>query len=267
MNGLEERFLRARRRGKTLFIPFLTGGYPDIEKSKRVLEAVAEAGVEVIELGIPFSDPIADGVTIQEANARALMAGATPVKVLEIAGHITSRYDVSVVILSYLNPVYRIGMNRFMERARAMGVEGLIVPDLPLEEARLVRPIAERYEMSLVLLAAPTTSDVRLAQILDESMGFTYLVSLKGTTGEREEIPPTAEQLLLRAKGIRPDKPVAVGFGISSPVQASRLGALGADGIIVGSRLISEIKRSGDEPEDAVKALVQSFLRGLGGRG
>ncbi|MCS7133168.1 MAG: tryptophan synthase subunit alpha, partial [Aigarchaeota archaeon] len=172
--------------------------------------------------------------------------------VLEIACHITSRYDVSMVILTYLNPVYRMGVEKFMEKAQSMGVSGLIIPDLPLEEARAIKPISEKYGISLVLLAAPTTSDERLAQILEESMSFTYLISLKGTTGERDEVPPTAQQLLLRAKKIKPDKPVAIGFGISSPSQTKKLSKLGADGIIVGSRLISEIKKNEDRPEEAV---------------
>lgn len=261
MEDLEAKFIENRNLGRALLIPFLTGGYPNIERSKRIMEVMAEAGVEVMELGIPFSDPIADGVTIQEANMRALMMGATTRKTLEIAGHITSRYDVSIVILTYLNPIYRMGVERFMGEARKMGISGLIVPDLPLEEARAIKPIAEKSGISLVLLAAPTTSDERLVQILEESMGFTYLVSLKGTTGERDEIPPTAQQLLLRAKRLRPKKPVAIGFGISSPSQAKKLSILGADGVIVGSKLISEIKRSEADPEEAVKVFVENFLR------
>lgn len=260
MEGLEARFAEARRRGRAVFIPFITGGYPSIERSRNILEAMADVGVEVMELGIPFSDPIADGVTIQEATMVALSAGTTPRKVLEIAGQVVRRYDVSIIILSYLNPVYRMGLEKFMEECRKAGVSGLIVPDLPLEEAMALKPTAEKYGVSLVLLAAPTTSDERLAKILDESMGFTYLVSLKGTTGERDEIPPTAQQLLLRAKKLRPEKCVAVGFGISSPPQAKGLSKLGADGIIVGSKLISEIKKNERRPEEAIKDFVKKFL-------
>lgn len=263
MNELEERFWRAKYSGKSLFIPFLTGGYPTIESSQRILAAMAEAGAEVIELGIPFSDPIADGVTIQEATFAALRAGATPKKVLRIAGEISASYDVSIVVLTYLNPVYKMGVRRFMEEARESGVRGVVIPDLPLEEADLIKQTASKFGVSLILLAAPTTNDERLAKILEETMGFAYLVSLKGTTGERYILPPTAIQLLERSKRINPGKPVAVGFGISNPKQAAELARLGAEGIIVGSRIISEIKNNPGRVEEAVKSLVKEFVEAL----
>jgi tryptophan synthase alpha chain len=267
MNGLEERFRRARRMGRSLFIPYITGGYPDTETCRRILDAMAGAGAEIIELGIPFSDPIADGVTIQEATFKALQAGATPRRVLELAGEISSSHDVSIVILTYLNPVYRMGSRRFMEEASRRGVEGIIIPDLPLEEAGPVKGVAMEHGISLVLLAAPTTSDERLARILDETMGFTYLVSLTGTTGERDALPPTAIQLLRRSKSISPEKPVAVGFGVSRPDQAVELARLGADGVIAGSRIISEIKRSSASPEKAVERLMREFMEALSNLG
>ena len=260
MNRIEERFRRARRIGRSLFIPYITGGYPDMETCRRILEAMVESGAEIIELGIPFSDPIADGVTIQEATFKALQAGATPRKVLELAKEISSRHDVSIVILTYLNPAYRMGLRRFMEEALRHGVSGVIIPDLPLEEAGPVKRIAMEHEISLVLLAAPTTSDGRLARILDETMGFAYLVSLTGTTGERDFLPPTAIQLLRRSKNLNPEKLVAVGFGVSRPDQAVKLARLGADGIIAGSRIISEIKRNPVSPEKAVERLVKGFV-------
>jgi tryptophan synthase alpha chain len=267
MNGLEERFRRARRMGRSLFIPYITGGYPDTETCRRILDAMAGAGAEIIELGIPFSDPIADGVTIQEATFKALQAGAIPRRVLELAGEISSSHDVSIVILTYLNPVYRMGSRRFMEEASRRGVEGIIIPDLPLEEAGPVKGVAMEHGISLVLLAAPTTSDERLARILDETMGFTYLVSLTGTTGERDALPPTAIQLLRRSKSISPEKPVAVGFGVSRPDQAVELARLGADGVIAGSRIISEIKRSSASPEKAVERLMREFMEALSNLG
>mgnify|MGYP000729760330 CR=1 FL=1 len=263
MNWIEERFRRARRIGRSLFIPYITGGYPDMKTCRRILEAMVEAGAEIIELGIPFSDPIADGVTIQDATYKALQAGATPRKVLELAKEVSSGYDVSIVILTYLNPVYRMGLRRFMEEASRHGVGGVIIPDLPLEEAGPVKRVAMEHGISLVLLAAPTTSDERLARILDETMGFAYLVSLTGTTGERESLPPTAIQLLRRSKSLNPEKPVAVGFGVSRPDQAVELAKLGANGIIAGSRVISEIKRSLMSPEKAVERLVKGFVDAL----
>lgn len=263
MNELEERFRWARNGGRSLFIPYITGGYPDMETCRRIIDAMARAGAEVIELGIPFSDPIADGVTIQEATFRALQAGATPRNVLDLAGETSSSHDVSIVILTYLNPVYRMGLKRFMKEASRCGVDGIIIPDLPLEEAGPVKKIAMEHGISLVLLAAPTTSDERLARILDETMGFTYLVSLTGTTGEREALPPTAIQLLQRSKRLNPEKPVAVGFGVSKPKQAVELAKLGADGVIAGSRIISEIRRGRESPEKAVEKLVREFVKAL----
>lgn len=264
MSELEERFKRARRSNRSIFIPYVTGGYPSIEVCKRILRAMADAGVELIELGIPFSDPIADGVTIQEATFKALQAGATPRKTLEMAGEISAAYDLSIVILTYLNPVYKMGLRRFMVEASRHGVDGVIIPDLPLEEAEPMKRIAIEYGISLVLFAAPTTSDERLARILDETMGFAYLVSLTGTTGEREVLPPTAIQLLKRSKRLNPEKPVAVGFGVSRPEQAVELAKLGADGVIVGSKIISEIGRSLESPEKTVEALVREFVKALG---
>ncbi|HDD42738.1 MAG TPA: tryptophan synthase subunit alpha [Nitrososphaeria archaeon] len=264
MEKLREVFQEARRRGRVLFIPFLTGGYPSLEKSLQILVAIAEAGARIIELGIPFSDPIADGTTIQESSFMALQAGATPKKVLKLAEKLSGSYDVSIVILTYLNPVYRMGIRRFFEKARENGVSGIIIPDLPLEEARMVKHVAIEKDVSLILLAAPTTSDERLKLILRETMGFAYLVSLTGTTGEREKLPPTAIQLLQRSKRINQETPVAVGFGISKVSQAIELARLGADGIIVGSKIISAIRENVDGAEEAVRSLVGSFVKALG---
>jgi len=258
-----EAFARAKRDPGGLVIPYLTGGYPDLEKSEQLLCALAEAGAEVIELGIPFSDPIADGVTIQEATYIALRSGATPIKVLKLAERVTGRYDVSMIILSYLNPIIRIGISRFMEEASSRGVSGLIVPDLPLEEAGLVKSCAERFNVSLILLAAPTTNDERLARIIELSDDFTYLVSLKGVTGARDRIPETAASLVRRAKRLRPDKYVAVGFGISTPTQAAQLIEEGADGIIVGSKLISLIMENPGREFEALNSFFSSFIDGI----
>ena len=262
MEELRERFYSARRRGHRLFIPFLTGGFPTLEKSLEILMAMAEAGAEIIELGIPFSDPIADGATIQESTYIALKAGATPRKILGLAKELTRSYNVSPVILTYLNPLYRMGVREFVEEARRSGVSGLIIPDLPLEEAKQIKHIAIKNDISLILLAAPTTSDERLKKILQETMGFAYLVSLTGTTGERAKLPESAIHLLERSKRLNHETPLAVGFGISSISQAIKLARMGADGIIVGSKIIPTIKRSANAVED-VRNLVESFVKAL----
>ena len=256
MAGLDERF----RRNSTLFIPYLTGGFPSLEKSERILRAMADEGVEVMEVGIPFSDPIADGITIQEATTIALSSGATPRKILDMAGRITSSYDTSIVLMTYLNPIYRFGIERFLEKMREKNVSGIIIPDLPLEEAQLIKHPAQKHGISLILLASPTTNDRRLTRILRESMGFTYLVSLKGTTGERDAIPDSAYQIIRRAKRLAPNKPVAIGFGISNPQHARKLAQEGADGVVVGSKIISTIKSNINDAEANVRKLIRSFL-------
>ncbi len=259
MGGLEERFGGQR----TLFIPYMTGGFPNLSKSESILRAMAEEGVKVMEVGIPFSDPIADGITIQEATSTALSSGATPRKILDMIGRITSSYDVSIVLMTYLNPVYRFGVDRFLEKMREKGASGIIIPDLPLEESHIIKLPAKKHDVSLILLAAPTTSDARLRRILEESMGFTYLVSLKGTTGERSQIPKTAYRIIRRAKSLAPSRRIAIGFGISSPQHAKDLAKQGADGIIVGSKIISSIRNDPENAESRIRDLVKSFLKVL----
>lgn len=260
---LEDVFEYAKRNSRAVFIPYLTGGYPNMNRSLDLLEVLADSGADIIELGIPFSDPIADGVTIQEASSQALLHGATPKGVLRLVSYITSRYDVPIIVMTYINPVLRIGVRNFLQLSKESGVCGLIIPDLPLEEARKLKPIINEFGISLVLLASPTTNDRRLIEIMDESDGFVYLVSLKGTTGERETIPQTALDLIKRSRMLKPEKNLAIGFGISTPQQASFLVKNGADGIVVGSKLISIIKANIDNAEDALRKVVKEFLSAM----
>jgi len=257
---LEEVFEAARSKGRAVFIAYMTGGFPDAERCAEVLTAMAEEGADVLEVGIPFSDPIADGVTIQEASQIALSRGATPRRVLEIVGEVKRRVDVPVVLMSYLNVFIRYGVRRFAEDARVRGASAMIFPDLPLEESDPFKRVLNQARLGLVLLASPVTSDGRLATILDLSDVFTYLVSVTGVTGERREVPVTALELLRRSKRLRPERRVAVGFGVSSPEHGRVLSEEGADGVVVGSKLVSLVMRG--TPDD-LREFVRRFKASL----
>lgn len=257
---LEEVFEAARSKGRAVFIAYMTGGFPDAEKCVEVLTAMAEEGADVLEVGIPFSDPIADGVTIQEASQIALSRGATPRRVLEIVGEVKRRVDVPVVLMSYLNVFIRYGVRRFAEDARLRGASAMIFPDLPLEESDPFKRVLNQARLGLVLLASPVTSNERLATILDLSDVFTYLVSVTGVTGERREVPVTALELLRRSKRLRPERRVAVGFGVSSPEHGRVLSEEGADGVVVGSKLVSLVMRG--TPDD-LREFVRRFKASL----
>jgi tryptophan synthase alpha chain len=257
---LEEAFKDARSRGSAVFVAYMTGGFPDLERCVEVLTAMAEEGADVLEVGIPFSDPIADGVTIQEASQIALSKGTTPRRVLGIVEEVRRRVGVPVVLMSYLNVVLRYGLRRFAEDARSSGASALIFPDLPLEESDPFKRVLNHARLGLVLLASPVTSTRRLAAILDSSDVFTYLVSVTGVTGERREIPDSALELLRRSKELRPEKRVAVGFGVSSPEHGRVLAAEGADGVVVGSKLVSLVMRG---TLDDLRVFVREFKASL----
>ncbi|MEN3047628.1 MAG: tryptophan synthase subunit alpha [Candidatus Caldarchaeales archaeon] len=260
MRELAEAFEKSRSEGRAAFIGYLTGGYPDAARCVEALVAMAEEGVDVLEIGIPFSDPIADGATIQEATAVALRNGTRPSDVLEIVREVRSRAGVPVVLLSYLNVLLRQGLERFAARAKESGVSAVIVPDLPLEESGPVARAMRVSGIGLVLLASPTTGDLRLARILEASDVFTYLVSVTGITGERAEVPRSALQLVRRAKSLRPSARVAVGFGVSAPEHGRVLASEGADGVVVGSRVVSLMREGG---VGAVREFVRGFRRSL----
>jgi tryptophan synthase alpha chain len=221
--------------GKTAaLMPYLMGGYPSIEESIACGEAAADAGADLLELGIPFSDPLADGPVIHAAGTAALAAGATPHSVLGVCERIATR--VPVVLMVYANIVLTAGAEAFALRAAAAGASGLIVPDLPFDEADSVRAACDAEGLALVPLVAPTSTPERIAEIGAGARGFVYTVSVTGTTGEREGLPPELTETVERVRAAT-EVPVAVGFGISTPEQA-RAGAEAADGVVVGSALV-----------------------------
>ena len=237
-------------------MPYLMGGFPTIETSRDVGLACADAGADLVELGIPFSDPLADGPVIHAAATAALEAGATPAAVLDVCRTISER--VPVVLMVYANVVLVDGADAFVERAVASGASGLIVPDLPHDEADELRAVCRHREIALVPLVAPTTPAERVEQIGRDATGFVYTVSLAGTTGERAELPPALAETLARVRSVA-STPVAVGFGISTPEQARAVAEL-ADGVIVGSRLV---RAAGDGGAEAVGAEVAQFASAL----
>ncbi|HXD64023.1 MAG TPA: tryptophan synthase subunit alpha [Solirubrobacteraceae bacterium] len=259
---IAEAFARARADGRrAALMPYLMGGYPDLETSRAIGLAYADGGADLIELGVPFSDPLADGPVIHAAATAALNTSppATLSAVLGVARDIADR--VPVVLMCYANPILSHGLERFLDALVAARVSGLIVPDLPLEEATEVRPACRRRGLAFVPLVAPTTPAERLERIGAGASGFLYAVSVTGTTGERGEM---AAGLATMIAGVatHTDVPVAVGFGISTPEQASAAAQAGADGVIVGTRLVRAAAEASD-PVAAVRELMAGFSAAL----
>jgi tryptophan synthase alpha chain len=247
---------------RAALMPYLMGGFPDLDGSRRIGEAYADGGADLVELGLPFSDPLADGPVIQAAGTAALRAGATTAGVLEVARALAAR--VPVVAMGYANLVLARGAERFADDLAGHGVSGLIVPDLPLEESDFVRDACDRAGVALVPLVAPTTPDDRLARIGAQARGFVYTVSVLGTTGERTALADAFGAVVARAKA-HADVPVAVGFGIGTPEQARQAADAGADGVIVGSRLVRAAAEAGTTAGavSAVHGLVAGFAQAL----
>jgi tryptophan synthase alpha chain len=234
-------------------MPYLMGGFPDLEASRAIGEAYADGGADLVELGVPFSDPLADGPVIHAAGTKALAAGATVPAVIELGRALAER--LPVILMCYANLVLARGVERFADELARAKVSGLIIPDLPLEEAPAALEACDAAGIALVPLVAPTTPEERLARIGARARGFVYAVSVTGTTGERAEVD--AGDLLARVKA-HTEVPVALGFGIATPEHAAAAAAAGADGVIVGSRLV----RAAAEGED-VRAVVEGLAAAL----
>jgi len=266
MTGVERiaaAFESARANGRrAAFMPYLMGGFPDLETSRRIGLEYARAGADLIELGVPFSDPLADGPVIHAAATAALRAGARLPDVLSEVGRPIAEEGVPVVVMCYANPIFARGLERFADALLGAGASGLIVPDLPLEEAPAIRQVCDERGLALVPLVAPTTPDARLAQIGAQARGFLYTVSLTGTTGERRGGNQDGLAAVVSRAAAGTSVPVAVGFGISTAHQAAAAAAAGADGVIVGSRLV-RAAAGGSDPVAAVGALVRELAAGL----
>ena len=245
MSAITKVFERLKIRGEGALIGYITAGDPAPTCTPLLAEALINGGVDILELGLPFSDPIADGAKLKAASVRALKAGTTPKKVLEMAQEIKRKHDVPIVIMTYYNPLFRMGLKKFFSLSRECLVDGLIVPDLPVEEAGDYRKVAISYGVDTIFLAAPSTSAERLRRIVACSSGFLYLVSHFGVTGEKERLEHSTIHLV---KHVLPfttgHVPLAVGFGISKPAHVRSIMDAGADAVIVGSAFVKVVQKN-----------------------
>ena len=268
MKTIESVFADLRGKGQGALIGYIMAGDPRPEYTLKIAEALVRGGVDILELGLPFSDPIADGPTIQQASVRALAAGTTPRTVLDLAARINQNCDVPLVIMTYFNPVFRMGVDSFLSAAKSHQVSGVIVPDLPIEEAGEYRRVAAEYGLSTIFLVAPSTTDARLRRIVDCSSGFVYLVSHFGVTGARSAVKDSTIELVKRVLPFTRGRiPLAVGFGVSKPEHAQRIVGAGADGVIVGSAFVdlisnnlSKYDKMLDETEATARVIKQALL-------
>lgn len=224
------------------FIPFITAGDPSLEVTERLVFQMAEAGADLIELGIPFSDPIAEGPVIQAASERALAAGVTTDKILAMVGRIRKSCQVPLALMTYVNPIFTYGIERFLKKCQAVGIAAVVVPDVPFEERKELLPFCSACGVDLISMIAPT-SNRRIRMIASEAQGFIYCVSSLGVTGVRHKIGSIAEQMIKQVKEVK-EIPCAIGFGVSQPEQAKQLARF-ADGVIVGSAIVKIIGRYG----------------------
>jgi tryptophan synthase alpha chain len=256
MSNIDITFQKLKQQANAALIGYITAGDPTPEATPQIADALIKGGVDILELGLPFSDPIADGPTIQAASLRALNAGTTPMKVLGIAKQIKAQHDVPIVVMTYYNPVFKLGLDKFLGAAKESQVDGFIVPDLPVEEAADYKQTAAKYGLDTIFLAAPSTSNERLSKIVDASSGFLYLVSHYGVTGAKTSIADSTMQLIRRVQPFTEGKvPLAVGFGISTPLHVQKIVQAGADAAIVGSALINIIQKNAQAPATMLKQL------------
>jgi tryptophan synthase alpha chain len=254
MTAISRCFENLRRNQECALIPFITAGDPDLETTAKALQVLDNSGADIIELGVPYSDPLADGPVIQAAATRALQRGTTLEQVLEMLKGISPNLRSPIILFTYYNPILYRGVDKFLRQIQDAGVSGLVVPDLPLEEsAGLIKPAAE-MGLDLTLLVAPTSSPARIEAIARASQGFIYLVSVTGVTGMRTEMQTRVGDLLQQIRNVT-DKPIGVGFGISEPEQARQVKAWGADAAIVGSAIVKRLAEG--TSEQGLEAIAQ----------
>jgi tryptophan synthase alpha chain len=259
LGRISRKFRALADAGELGLIAYITAGDPSLDASAQIVLAAAKAGADIIELGVPFSDPVADGPVIQRASERALRAGTTLLGVLELVRTLRARTNVPLVIFSYFNPILQMGLQKFAESAASAGADGVLATDLTPEEADEYRVTMQAHGLDTIFLAAPTSTDQRLARIANACTGFLYLVSRTGVTGAREALPEGLPQLVRRIRNVT-TLPIAVGFGISLPSHVSVLGGL-ADAAVVGSALMAEVE--GAASVDAAVQAVATRVRAL----
>lgn len=264
MSRIDRTFESLKQRGQSALIPFLMAGHPDLETTEALIPHLAKAGADIIELGVPFSDPLADGPTLQAASHQALQKGVHLKDILSLAEGL-KEIDTPLVLMTYFNPIFRYGLKKFAEDCQKSRIDGVIIPDLPPEEADPWVKEARRVNLDTVFLAAPTSPPERLKRITRVSRGYIYYVSLTGVTGTREQLPADLEPAVRRVRQ-GSQKPVAVGFGISSPEQAREVSRF-SDGVIIGSAIARIIEENTDHPGlvDRVREFVSSVSRSMRG--
>jgi len=259
MTKISQCFETLRQRSECAFIPFITAGDPDLVTTAQALRILDKSGADMIELGVPYSDPLADGPTIQAAATRALKRGVRLDDVLAIAQEVTPDLNAPIILFTYYNPILNRGIEVFLKQIAAAGIAGLVVPDLPLEEAEsLIQPATE-IGIEVVLLVAPTSRKARIEAIAKKSQGFIYLVSVTGVTGMRKQVASSVPDLLEEMRAVT-DKPIGVGFGISQPEQARQVKQWGADAVIVGSAFVKRLAEG--TPTEGLKA-IEEFCQSL----
>ena len=266
MNRIEAKFEQLRAEGRSAFMPYICAGDPTQETSRKLLLTLEEAGADLIELGVPFSDPIADGPTIQKASERALVDKISLRGVLDMVDTLRQETQIPIALMTYYNPIFRMGEAEFCAAAREVGVDGVIIPDLPPEEASSLLEVASVHNIATIFLAAPTSSSERMRFIASVSTGFIYCVSVTGVTGARVSLSDDMQLMVTELKKQTP-KPICVGFGVSTNEQANAVARL-ADGVIVGSAIVNVIEAHlGDEAAilSSVKEFAEELAAGVQG--
>lgn len=251
MLSVSQRFNELKNNSQCALIPFITAGDPDLETTAKAIKILADRGADMIELGVPYSDPLADGPVIQAAATRALKQGVSLEDVLHLVK--TVEIDIPIILFTYYNPIFYRGVENFMAKIAEAGVKGLVVPDLPLEEAESFLEIAQNHGIEVTLLVAPTSPVERIEQIAKKSQGFIYLVSVTGVTGVRSQVESRVQDLISKLKAVT-DKPIGVGFGISEPAHAIQMKQWGADGVIVGSAFVKKL--ANESPEKGLEDIA-----------
>ena len=246
MKSVSQCFESLGSRGECALIPFIMAGDPDLTITAKALRILDQSGADIIELGVPYSDPLADGPVIQAAATRALNLGVKLDDVLEIVKSVRSEIEAPIILFTYYNPIYFRGVESFLAQIAAAGIQGLVIPDLPLEEAEALMMAATENNIEVTLLVAPTSSQDRIEAIAEKSQGFVYLVSVTGVTGTRTQVQGRVKDLLAILKGVT-KQPIGVGFGISAPEQAQQIKQWGADAIIVGSAFVKRLNAENSE--------------------
>lgn len=256
MSRIEQAFKQLKKSGRKALIPYIMSGDPSLEATKKFIADLEAAGADLIELGVPFSDPLADGPTIQRAHERGLQNGVTLRKVLALVREIRQTSNIPLILMTYYNPVFKFGIEAFVKEAVGAGADGVIIPDLIPDEADDFIPVARKYKLDTIFLLAPTSTPDRLNKVVKAATGFIYYVSITGITGAKLSVGDPMRDTLKLIQG-RTSKPVAIGFGISNPEEAAKMSAL-ADGVIIGSAIVKLIAE-GKEIIEFVKGIKEAI--------